>query len=195
MAELLRSRWGPNLMKVRISKNLTQKCREQKMSDTPFSHAESLRIGTVDFVSPDEVKVLLDIEAPDAVALNAGGVRPFPRVNGYVLLPVDDGYLVGQIEWLTIERSAFLRDKGFMISVDRLTLSFTQDDLVPIGMLRSNPEKRSVIYFKEERMHYLRLVLQCYCLQKSSCIPSSSRGSEGMYVLALVRSQVMQRYA
>ena len=48
------------------------------MSQTPFAHAESLRIGTVDFISPGEVKVLLDIEAPESVALNAGGVRPFP---------------------------------------------------------------------------------------------------------------------
>ena len=59
------------------------------MSQTPFAHAESLRIGTVEFISPDEVKVLLDIEAPDSVALNAGGVRPFPRVNGYVLFTHD----------------------------------------------------------------------------------------------------------
>ena len=77
------------------------------MSQTPLAHADSLHIGTVDFVSPDEVKVLLDIEAPESVALNAGGVRPFPRVNGYVLVPVDDGHLVGQIEWLTVERSSF----------------------------------------------------------------------------------------
>jgi len=45
------------------------------MSETPFEHAGSLRIGTVDFVSPDEIKVLLDIEAPDSVALNAGSPR------------------------------------------------------------------------------------------------------------------------
>ena len=48
------------------------------MSQTPLSHAESLRIGSVDFISPDEVKVLLDIEAPESVALNAGGGTPIP---------------------------------------------------------------------------------------------------------------------
>lgn len=82
------------------------------MTQSPFHHAESLRIGTVDFVSPDEIKVLLDIEAPESVALNAGGPRPFPRVNSYVLIPVDDGLLVGQIEWLTVERSAFPKRRG-----------------------------------------------------------------------------------
>jgi len=64
------------------------------MSQSPFEHAGSLRIGTVDFVSPDEIKVALEIEAPESVALNAGGPRPFPRVNSYVLIPVDDGFLV-----------------------------------------------------------------------------------------------------
>ncbi len=74
------------------------------MSQTPFEHAGSLRIGSVEFVSPDEIKVALDIEAPESVALNAGGPRPFPRVNSYLLVPVDEGFLVGQIEWMTVER-------------------------------------------------------------------------------------------
>ena len=39
---------------------------------TPIAFADSLRIGSVDFVSPDEIKVLLDIEAPNYVALNTG---------------------------------------------------------------------------------------------------------------------------
>lgn len=62
------------------------------MSQAPFEQAGSLRIGTVDFVSPDEIKVALDIEAPETVALNAGAPRPFPRVNGYLLIPVDEGF-------------------------------------------------------------------------------------------------------
>ena len=77
------------------------------MSQAPFEQAGSLRIGAVDFVSPDEINVALDIEAPESVALNTGGPRPFPRVNGYLLVPVDDGFLVGQTEWITVERSPF----------------------------------------------------------------------------------------
>lgn len=107
------------------------------MSQTPFAHAESLRIGTVDFISPDEVKVLLDIEAPEAVALNAGGARPFPRVNGYVLLPVEDGYLVGQIEWLTIERSSFPKRRGMQdFGLVDLPYPLRKMSLNPIGTLR-----------------------------------------------------------
>lgn len=107
------------------------------MSYTPFAHAESLRIGTVDFISPDEVKVILDIEAPDSVALNAGGVRPFPRVNGYVLMPVDDGYLVGQIEWMTIERSAFPKRRGMQdFGLIDLPYPLRKMSLNPLGTLR-----------------------------------------------------------
>lgn len=107
------------------------------MSHTPFAHVESLRIGSVDFISPDEVKVLLDIEAPESVALNAGGVRPFPRINSYVLAPVDDGYLVGQIEWLTVERSAFPKRRGVQdFGVVDLPFPMRKMSLNPLGTLK-----------------------------------------------------------
>ncbi len=119
------------------------------MSHTPFAHAESLRIGTVEFVSPDEVKVLLDIEAPDSVALNAGGVRPFPRVNGYVLLPVDDGYLVGQIEWLTIERSAFPKRRGVQdFGLIDLPYPLRKMSLNPVGTLRNQSGREERYVFR-----------------------------------------------
>jgi len=82
------------------------------MSFSPIAYADSLRIGSIDFVSPDEIKVLLDIEAPDNVAMNTGTPRPFPRINGYVLVPSDEGYLVAQVEWITIERSQYPKRKG-----------------------------------------------------------------------------------
>ena len=102
------------------------------MSETPFEQAGSLRIGAVDFVSPDELKVVLDIEAPESVALNTGGPRPFPRVNGYLLVPVDDGFLVGQTEWITVERSPFPKRRGMQ--------DFGLVDLpYPVRRLRLNP--------------------------------------------------------
>ena len=108
------------------------------MTQTPFEHAGSLRIGTVDFVSPDEIKVALDTEAPESVSLNAGGPRPFPRVNGYVLIPVDDGFLVGQVEWLTIERSAFPQRRGMRdFGLVDLPYPSRKLSLNPLGTLRS----------------------------------------------------------
>ena len=107
------------------------------MSQAPFLQAASLRVGTVDFVSPDEMKVALDIEAPESVALNAGGPRPFPRVNGYLLVPVDDGFLVGQVEWLTIERSPFPQRRGLRnFGLVDLPYPLRRLSLNPLGTLR-----------------------------------------------------------
>ena len=55
------------------------------MSLSLIEHAASLRIGSVEFVSPDEIKVGLDIEAPDGVAANAGTPRAFPVLMGMYL--------------------------------------------------------------------------------------------------------------
>jgi len=119
------------------------------LSYTPFAHTESLRIGTVDFISPDEVKVLLDIEAPDSVAMNAGGVRPFPRVNGYVIMPVDDGYLVGQIEWMTIERSVFPKRRGIQdFGLIDLPYPLRKMSLNPLGTLRKQSGQEETYLFK-----------------------------------------------
>lgn len=119
------------------------------MSDTPIAHVEHLRIGTVDFVSPDEVKVLLDIEAPESVALDAGGARPFPRVNGYTLIPLEDGYLVGQIEWLTIERSSFPKRRGVRdFGVVDLPYPMRKLSLNPLGTLRKQGDGKSTYRFR-----------------------------------------------
>lgn len=108
------------------------------MNQSPFEQAGSLRIGTVDFVSPDEIKVALDIEAPESIALNAGAPRPFPRVNGYLLIPVDEGFLVGQVEWLTVERSAFPKRRGMQdFGLVDLPYPLRRLSLNPLGTLRT----------------------------------------------------------
>lgn len=106
------------------------------MSLSPQAYADSLRIGTIDFVSPDEIKVLLDIEAPDGVALNAGMPRPFPRINGYVLIPSDEGHLVAQVEWITIERSEYPKRKGMQdFGLVDLPYPLRKMSLNPLGVL------------------------------------------------------------
>lgn len=107
------------------------------MSLTPFEYVEGLRIGSVEFVSPDEVKVGLDIETPDSMALNTGTPRSFPRVNSYVLIPNDFGYLVGQVEWMTIERSAFPKRRGMQdFGLIDLPYPLRKMSLNPLGTLR-----------------------------------------------------------
>jgi uncharacterized protein len=123
------------------------------MSQSPFEQAGSLCIGTVDFVSPDEIKVALDIEAPESVALNAGGPRPFPRVNSYLLMPVDDGYLVGQIEWITVERSAFPKRRGMQdFGLVDLPYPLRKMSLNPLGTLLKKTTKPG----KEEEYAFRR---------------------------------------
>lgn len=109
------------------------------MNQTPFEHSGSFRIGTVDFISPDEIKVALEIEAPESVALNAGGPRPFPRVNGYLLIPVDEALLVGQVEWLTVERSPFPKRRGMQdFGLVDLPFPLRRLRLNPLGTLRKS---------------------------------------------------------
>jgi len=106
------------------------------MSLSPIAYADSLRIGTIDFVSPDEIKVLLDVEAPDTVALNTGTPRPFPRINGYVLVPSDQGYLVAQVEWITVEQSQYPKRKGMQdFGLVDLPYPLRKMSLNPLGCL------------------------------------------------------------
>lgn len=117
------------------------------MSQAPFEQAGNLRVGAVDFVSPDEIKVALDIEAPESVALNTGGPRPFPRVNGYLLVPVDDGFLVGQTEWITVERSPFPKRRGMQdFGLVDLPYPLRRLRLNPLGTLRAGPHDGVYIF-------------------------------------------------
>lgn len=113
------------------------------MSMSPMAYADSLRIGTIDFVAPDEIKVLLDIEAPDNVALNTGTPRPFPRINGYVLIPSDEGYLVAQVEWITVERSQFPKRRGMQdFGLIDLPYPLRKMSLNPLGSLLQDDEDK-----------------------------------------------------
>ena len=117
------------------------------MNFSPLAYADSLRIGTIDFVAPDDIKVLLDIEAPDNLALNTGTPRPFPRINGYVLIPSDDGYLVAQVEWITIERSQYPKRKGMQdFGLVDLPYPLRKMSLNPLGRLSSSYNDENVRY-------------------------------------------------
>lgn len=114
---------------------------------SPLAYADSLRIGSIDFISPDEIKVLLDIEAPDAIALNTGVPRPFPRINGYVLIPSDDGYLVAQVEWITVERSQYPKRKGMQdFGLIDMPYPLRKMSLNPLGCLKYESQNGKETY-------------------------------------------------
>lgn len=102
----------------------------------PFSlaYADSLRIGTVDFVSPDGIKVMLDIEAPDGIA-QYRHAAPFPANQRLCVDP--------------LRRRALLSSSGSPSSVRNIPsvrecrtsvwwiwpLSSSQGELNPLGVL------------------------------------------------------------
>lgn len=114
---------------------------------TPISNAESLQIGSVDFVSPDEIKVTLDLDAPNDVALNTGVPRPFPRINSYVLIAGEGGFLVAQIEWITIERSQFPKRRGIQdFGVLDLPYPLRKMSVIPLGVLKESIKESNISY-------------------------------------------------
>lgn len=117
------------------------------MRQTLFEQASTLQIGTVEFVSPDEIKIAIAIEAPESVALNTGGPRPFPRVNGYLLIPVDQGFLVGQVEWITVERSPFPKRRGMQdFGLVDLPYPLRRVSLNPLGILRAHRDGKGFVF-------------------------------------------------
>ena len=108
---------------------------------TPIASAESMQIGRVDFVSPDEIKVVLDLEAPNDVALNSGVPRPFPRINSYVLVSCEGGFLVAQIEWITVEQSQYPKRRGMQdFGIVDLPYPLRKMSLTPLGIIHEKVE-------------------------------------------------------
>lgn len=108
------------------------------MFHTLFERAGSLQVGTVETVSPDRIEVVLIGEAPESVALNAGVPRPFPRVHDYLLIPVDDSFLVGQVEWIKIDREPFPTSRALQnTGLVKLPYPRRQLKLNPLGTLQS----------------------------------------------------------
>ncbi len=105
---------------------------------TPMSEYSSCLIGTVDGVSPDEIIVLLDTDAPQSTALNTGTPTAFPQVNGYVLIPNQSGAIVGLVYWLGIERSPYPKRKGYTdFGLIDLPFPLRKLKITPVGTLVS----------------------------------------------------------
>lgn len=106
-----------------------------------FDCIRQTSIGTVDAVSAKEIRVLLEIQAPQNVALNTGIPTRFPRINGYVLIPNEVGALVGMITYIAIEHSKYPARKG-MKDFDLIDLPYPLRKMyvTPVGTLSSNVE-------------------------------------------------------
>ena len=94
-------------------------------------------IGTVEFVSPKEIKVLLETDAPLNTSLNTGVPQLFPKINGVLLVPNEAGALIGIITWIGIEYSPYPKRKGYK-DFDLVDLPFPlrKLSLSPLGILK-----------------------------------------------------------
>ncbi len=120
---------------------------------TIIERIAALTIGTVESVSPGEIKILLELDAPQATALNTGIPSGFPRINGYVLIPNEVGAVVGLVVWLGVERSAFPKRTGLKdFGLIDLPFPLRKMSLTPVGTLVSTKMKGGEGYqFRLER--------------------------------------------
>ena len=82
----------------------------------------------------------MDLDAPQAVALNAGQPQRFPRINGFVLIPNEVGALVGLVSWLGVERSPYPKRTGLKdFGLIDLPFPLRKLSLVPLGTLLAEP--------------------------------------------------------
>jgi uncharacterized protein len=123
-------------------------------SSFDFDEIRNLTVGTVESVSPSEIKVLLETEAPQNIAINTGVPTHFPKINGYLLIPNELGAIVGIISWIGVEHSNYPKRKGFK-DFDLIDLPFPLRKLYlnPIGILKKKQDFEKV-YYEIERGVY-----------------------------------------
>ena len=108
---------------------------------TAIERIATLTVGTVESVAPGEIKVLLELDAPQDTALNTGTPTRFPRINGYVLIPNESGAVVGLVVWLGVERSAFPKRTGLKdFGLIDLPFPLRKMTLTPVGTLVESTE-------------------------------------------------------
>ncbi len=116
------------------------------MNKLNFDHHRNTTIGTVEFVSPTEFKVLLDFSAPQNTAVNQGVPMLFPKINGFVLIPNELGAIVAIISWIGIEHSAFPKRKGYKdFDIIDLPFPLRKMSINPLGILKSSAQKGLIL--------------------------------------------------
>lgn len=113
---------------------------------SPIERLAELVVGTVESVSPEEIRVLLDPDAPQSTALNTGTPTSFPRLNSYVLVPNEAGATVAYVTWIGIERSPYPKLSGLKdFGLVDLPFPLRKMSLSPIGTLTVRRDRRQGI--------------------------------------------------
>lgn len=109
---------------------------------SPIFSSALRSIGIVESVASDEIRVLLDVDAPSSMALNTGVPTSFPRINSYVLIPNESGAIVGIVIWIGVERSAYPKRQGLKdFGLVDLPFPLRKMTISPIGTLKMTNEQ------------------------------------------------------
>lgn len=102
-----------------------------------FDYIRNQTVGSVEYVSPREIKILLETNAPQSTAINTGLPQMFPKVNGFLLIPNEAGALIGIISWIGIEYSPYPKRSGYK-DFNLIDLPFPSRKLSisPLGVLK-----------------------------------------------------------
>jgi DNA helicase HerA-like ATPase len=105
-------------------------------------------VGTVEFVAPNEFRVVLDSDAPQTTALNATVPQGFPRLNGFVLIPNEVGAIVAVVTWIGIERS-YIPKASVHKDLSLIDLPFPVRKMVvtPLGTLQQDIQNTDSVRF------------------------------------------------
>lgn len=95
-------------------------------------------IGTIESVTVDRIDVVLDLDAPQVTALNSGLPNPFPRINGYVLIPNESGATVGMTSAVRVARLPLPKRRDIQQDLGLVDLPSQSRlmNLIPLGTLR-----------------------------------------------------------
>ena len=109
---------------------------------TPTERQAALNVGTVESVAPGRIVVRLELDAPQATALNTGSPIAFPRLNGFVVVPNETGALVGIVVWLGVEHSSYPKRPGLKdFGLVDLPFPLRKMSVVPVGTLERRVDK------------------------------------------------------
>jgi len=107
-----------------------------------FDLFRSRCIGVVDSVSPKEIKGILLDEAPLSVAITDGNISFFPKINSYLLIPNECGWVVSIVSWIGYNHISN-NDKDACINLPQGSRAIY---LNPLGQI-----KRTFVGFEFER--------------------------------------------
>lgn len=111
---------------------------------TPTELLANLVVGSVESVSAAEVRILLELDAPQTTALNTGTPAAFPRLNGYVLIPNEAGATVGYVTEIWIERSPYPKRPGMKdFGLIDLPFPLRKIKVCPVGTLGAQRDSGS----------------------------------------------------